>query len=272
MQRMEYEQILNIQLLSSPLPPYARQDTVSTTQILPTLIADYRPNERTGLKLRLRKLMGTIDDFELLSPRDQFLFSLNDLPQAAVYGLWFGMGKSFEFEINHTLHNGGLLRLGLFQQNLDEAQQLAVATQASQPASDARIRGIRLGAEGAFNRETTYFVNLGLNDARGYIDTGAGAVEQKYANVPDFIASAGLQYLNDHGYFVQPTYFYLDKRFRRNGTTASGAYILNLRIGKRFGVRSMLFVEVANILNENYEVFEEIQPGRQLHIGGQLRF
>ena len=114
----------------------------------------------------------------------------------------------------------------------------------------------------------TYFLNLGLNDARGQFTGGPG----KFANVPDFVASAGLQYLNDHGYFVQPTYFYLDKRLRVDGTTASSAQIINLRVGKRFGVRSAIFVEVANILNENYEVFQEIQPGRQLRFGGQFRF
>jgi hypothetical protein len=246
----------------------------STTQVLPALIADYRPNERTGLQLRLRKLMGTINDFELLAPRDQFLFSLSDLPQPTIYDtgfLRFGTGKSIEFEFNHTLRNGSLLRFGLFQQNLDVGRQPALSS-ATEGASDARIRGLRLGAEGALNRETTYFLNLGLNDARGQFPDGLSTEERKYANVPDFVASAGLQYLNDHGYFVQPSYFYLGKQLRTDGTTANAAHILNLRIGKRFGVRSAIYVEVANILDENYEVFEEIQPGRQLRIGGQLRF
>lgn len=267
MQRVEYEQVL-----TSTFPPMARQVKDSSTKVLPTLIVDYRPNQRTGLQVRLRKVMGTIEDFELLSPRDQFLFSFDDLPQPSVYATGnnqFGTGKSIEFEINHTLHSGSLLRLGLFQQNLDEAHQSGLST-ATEVAADARIRGLRLGVEGALNRKMTYFLNLGLNDARGQFSAPIG--ERQFANVPHFVASAGLQYLNDHGYFAQPSFFYLDQQLRTDGTTASGAYILNLRIGKRFGVRSALFMEVDNILNENYEVFEEIQPGRQLRVGGQFRF
>jgi outer membrane receptor protein involved in Fe transport len=267
MQRVTYEQ-----LLTSTFSPLPRQVEDTSTQVLPTLIADYRPNQRTGLQVRLRKVMGTIEDFELLSPHDQFLFSLDDLPRPSVYNVGdneFGTGRSFELEINHTLHNGSLLRLGLFQQNLDEAHQSALSP-STEGATDARIRGLRLGAEGALNRETTYFLNLGWNDARG--EFSSPTEERQFANVPHFVASAGLQYLNDSGYFVQPSYFYLDQRLRGDGTKADGAHILNLRVGKRFGVRSALYVEVDNILNENYEVFEEIQSGRQLRIGGQLRF
>jgi outer membrane receptor protein involved in Fe transport len=218
--------------------------------------------------------MGGIKDFELLAPRDQFLFSLDDLPEPLAYNTAdnrFGIGRSFEFEINHNLHNGTLLRLGLFQQNLDEAHRSPLSA-GPEVATDARIRGLRLGAEGSINRETTYFLNLGWNDARGQLPVGLGIGDRKFANVPNFVASASLQYLNDNGYFVQPSYFYLDKRLRVDGTTSGSAHILNLRVGKRFGLRSELYVEVANILNENYDVFEEIQPGRQLRIGGQLRF
>lgn len=271
-ERLEYEQRLDIQF--GPFPPSSRHLKESTTQVLPTFIADYRPNERTGLQLRLRKLMGGINDFELLTPRDTFLFSLDDMPRPSVYNVGdaeFGTGKSIEFELNHTMRNGSLLRFGLFQQNLDEAQQSALSP-AAEGASAARVRGLRLGVEGALNRETTYFVNLGWNNARGQFSAGLSTEERKFADVPDFVANAGLQYLNDHGYFVQPSYFYLDKQRRVDGTSTSSAHILNVRVGKRFGLRSAIYVEVANILNENYEVYEEIQPKRQLRIGGQVRF
>jgi hypothetical protein len=72
-------------------------------RVLPKLVLAYQPQERTGIRLRLRRLAGTIPDFQLLRPTDVFI-ELDDLPAASLFpnAGRNGTGRSAELEFDHT--------------------------------------------------------------------------------------------------------------------------------------------------------------------------
>jgi len=230
------------------------------SSLLPTFIAEYQPSSSTEVRLRARRLAGGIRDFELLSPTDTFLSPLNDLPGLSVAG----EGTSIELEGDHTFRNGSFLRLGIFQQNLNDAIELS-ADGSGAPIPHVQLRGVRVGYEGLLSRDLSYYLNGGLNsmsDQEG----------DEVANVPRWTGEAGLQYLNRKGWFVQPSYFYQGSRLRSDRSSAQGFGALNLRIGKRFGLRSTAFFEVRNVTNQKYDILEIDQPGRQFRAGIIGRF
>ena len=236
------------------------QAELASSNFLPTFIAEYRPNFHTEVRLRARRLAGGIRDFELLSPTDTFLSPLNDLPSLSAVG----KGVSFELEGDHTFRNGSFLRLGIFQQNLKDAREVTVDDSGA-VLPRVRSRGVRAGYEGLLSRDVSYYLNGTLNSVR---DQSGNQV----ANVPHWSAEAGLQYLNQEGWFAQPSYFYQSSRERSDGRAAHSFGVLNLRAGKRFGLRGTAFVEMRNITNAHYDILEIEQPNRQLRVGILGRF
>ena len=233
---------------------------IKNSFFLPTFITEYQPNVNTGLRLRARRLDGSLRDFELLSPSDTFLSPLNDLPTNGVTGV----GTSLEIEGDHTFENGSFFRLGVFQQNLKNAVEPS-ADSSGAVLPSVRLRSVRAGYEGVLSRHVTYYLNGTLNSVR---DQSGDQV----ANVPRWSGEAGLQYLNQQGWFVQPSYFYQSSRERSDGHSARSFGVLNVRAGKRFGLRGTAFVEMRNITNSQYDILEIEQPGRQLRVGILGRF
>ena len=253
-------------------PPNANQTT--TTVGVPNFVATYQINSNSLMRLRARGLFGTVEDFGILSPNDLFLFVRDDVPQ-----LNLGTrGRSYEAELTHTFGNASFLRVAAFQQQMDSAFGF------SEDYTDVRFRAIRAQYDGVLNRSTTFFVSANLNDATATLDaTGlGGALDTNYqlTRVPKFTTEFGLQFLNQSGWFVQPSVAYIGSRFQETDGTPraklSSFGLANLRIGKRAGLRSTLFIEVSNLFNKNYVgsngFLGELQPGRQVKIGTARRF
>jgi tetratricopeptide (TPR) repeat protein len=247
--------------LLAPMPLSFPTVTREKTALLPTFIAEYRAGVNTGVRLRVRRLFGSVRDFELLSPVDTFISPLNTLPM--LDGV--GTGTSIELEGDHTFRNGSFVRLGVFHQNLKDLLE-PTADGSGTPVSHGRLQGARLGYEGSISRDVSFFLSGGYTRAR---DTGA---DRDIANVPRWTGEAGLFYLHHDGWFVQPSLFYQGARFRSDRSRAAAFSAVNLRIGKRFGLRGMAFIELRNACDESYDILDVEQQGRQLRAGFIGRF
>jgi tetratricopeptide (TPR) repeat protein len=246
-----------IEPVSSSIPADIREKTA----FLPTFIAEYRIGANTGVRLRVRRLFGGVRDFELLSPVDTFVSPLNNLPN--LDGI--GTGTSFELEGDHTFRNGSFVRLGVFQQNLNNLLE-PTADGSGTPVARGRLQGVRLGYEGNISRDVSFFLSGGYTNAR---DTNA---DRDIANVPHWTGEAGVFYLHPNGWFVQPSLFYQSARFRSDRSRAEAFSSVNLRVGKRFGLRGMAFIELRNAFDESYDILDVEQQGRQLRAGVIGRF
>ncbi|BCM94070.1 hypothetical protein IAD21_05967 [Abditibacteriota bacterium] len=244
-------------------PLFSTQTSLTKGVFLPAFIMDYRLNKRSGLRFRARRTFGNIREFQLLSPLDEFASSTSELPDLSLTG----RGISHEMEYDHTWANSSFLRLGIFDQNLRDAQDALL-----NPIPRARLRGARLGYSGLLNHRTSFFVNGSYNRARNV--TANRAID----NVPSYSADIGFQYLNHSGWFLQPSFTYNGRRpttDSNNVTTKLGGFSLwNLEIGKRWGLRSALSVGVNNIFNKKYALFAPTlnQPNRKFYIGATQRF
>jgi tetratricopeptide (TPR) repeat protein len=251
--------------LLSPLKPILVASDENTMELLPKIIIAYRPNARSGLRLRVRRLLATPRDFQLLSPTDVF-FELEDLPEPflGLRGDEFGRGSSSELEYDHTFRNTSFLRVGLFHQQLGPAEIFGV----SGIHPKVRQYGVRVSYEGTLSRDTTFFMNLHFNKAKDV------ASRRDVAQVPRFAAEVGVQYLNHKGYFVQPLFFYSGSYLQSlaNPVQQNSFGVFNVRVGKRWGLRSVLFLELNNISDEKYIIGGNLQPGRQIRIGAVQRF
>lgn len=245
------------------LPPIVR--TVDNkTRLVPTFIASYSLSPRSALRLRARRLAGTIRDFELLRPTEVFLFNYDDLAHPALTG---GRGSSYELEFDRTFGSASFLRIGLVHQSLTNVRvpSLNGSGAALQKVTN---KSLRIGYEGMVTGNTSFFLNTNFNrsndDVRG----------RRVALTPRFSAEAGLHFLNRTGWFLQPSIFYQGSQIDTNAarTTIPAYSVSNLRVGKRWGLRTMVFAEVLNAFDKNYQAFDIIQPGRQFRVGFDQRF
>ena len=248
------------------LPP-SNSKFVDRVFVLPKFVLDYRLNADTGIRLRMRRVLGSITDFELLHPTDLFTALPNNLPLLGIGG----RGNSVELEADHTFGNSSFLRINLFGQHLNDVQEPSADVSAGQLVKRARLRGLNASYEGSIGRETTFYLSTTFNDAQD--ETRNRAI----AFVPRFVGEAGLQYLRRDGWFVQPSYVYQGARFvpHASGTgreKRAGFGMLNLRVGKRFGLSSAFYAEVANISDQKFDILGVQQPGRQFRIGASQRF
>jgi len=252
---------------TKPFMPRSNTQSVDGIFVLPKFVLDYRLNADTGIRLRVRRVVGAVNDFELLHPTDLFTALPSGLPLLGIGG----RGNSVELEADHTFGNSSFLRLNLFAQQLNDVQEPSADKGAGQLVERARLRGLSASYEGSIGRETTFYLNTTFNDAK---DEGRS---RAIAFVPRFVGEAGLQYLRRDGWFLQPSYVYQSARFvplamGRGREKRAGFGLLNLRVGKRSGLRSAFYAEVVNILDQKFDILGIQQPGRQFRIGASQRF
>ena len=202
----------------------------------------------------------------MLRPTDVFV-ELDDVPAVGMFPNAGpnGRGRSAELEFYHTFRNASFLRVTLFDQDLKRAENGSIGTPLYEQVAQC---GARLSYEGALNEDTSFFMRVNFNHARDPLD------DQDIAQVPRFGAGLGLHYLNRAGYFIEPLLLLQGKRLERRGSSnqLDRFSVLNLRVGKRTGLRSSVFVELNNILNSEFSVSRDRQPGRELRIGALHRF
>ncbi len=267
LQLKKLDQNSAVQFTKPVILPRSFHELVNGVFVLPKFVLDYRLNADTGIRLRARRVLGAITDFELLHPTDLFTALPSGLPLLGIGG----RGNSVEIEADHTFSDSSFLRFNLFQQQLSDVQEPSVDSSAGQLVKRARLRGLSASYEGSIGRETTFYLNTTFNDAK---DEGRS---RAIAFVPRFVGEAGLQYLRRDGWFLQPSYVYQSARFvplamGRGREKRAGFGLLNLRVGKRSGLRSAFYAEVVNILDQKFDILGIQQPGRQFRIGASQRF
>jgi Flp pilus assembly protein TadD len=252
--------------LLSPAPGFSfSSELTNGSFVLPKVIVDYRLNDRTGIRLRARRLAGIVEDFGLLTPTDLFATPLSDLPKLGLGG----KGTGIELEADHTFLNTSFIRINIFDHKLRNIQEPSADSSAGAVVPTARLRGVRAVYEGVLNHDTTFFVHLNLNDARD------NRHDRQISFVPRLLSEAGLFYLRPDGWFLQPSYVYQSARYAPTNTGRDklpGFGLFNLRIGKRSGLQSTFYVEVANAFNQEFDILGIDQPQRQLRFGMSKRF
>lgn len=267
LQLKKLDQNSAVQFTKPVVLPRSFHELVNGVFVLPKFVLDYRLNADTGIRLRVRRVLGAITDFELLRPTELFTALPNGLPRLGIGG----RGNSVEIEADHTFSDSSFLRFNFFQQQLSDVQEPSVDSSAGQLVKRARLRGLSASYEGSIGHETTFYLNTTFNDAK---DEGRS---RAIAFVPRFVGEAGLQYLRRDGWFLQPSYVYQSARFvpLAMGTgqeKRAGFGLLNLRVGKRFGLKSAFYAEVVNITDQKFDILGIQQSGRQFRIGASQRF
>jgi outer membrane receptor protein involved in Fe transport len=224
-------------------------------------VANYQIDDRRGVRFRYRKLLGTVNDFELLSPNDSFLFSPTGLPDLGL----LGRGRGYDLEYRHTMHDASFFYATLFQQDLRRA---GITREPAQGLAEVRTRGVQTGYEGFIGRNINYFVRLNLNDVKDR------STNDRVVSVPRWATLAGAQYLAPSGWFVEPSVAYVGRRLSgiEPRTEAGGLGLVNLRAGKRWGLRTTAYVELNNAFDKQYVTQFDLQPGRILRAGFSHRF
>ncbi len=277
MGEMKVEQLKNrsSSVVTSPpgFPP--GMNSTTTTAGVPNFMATYLLNPGSTVRLRARGLLGSVEDFDLLTPTDVFLYSFVGVPSLNLNS----RGRSYELEFSHQLGQGHFCALVRFQRNLN-----SVKLDSGEPITHANFRSVRALVEGSFTPSTTYFVSTNFNNTKSTADLtdyDAGFdTNYELTRVPRFSMETGLQFLNHDGWFVQPTVAYIGSRLQPGDgtprTKLSGFTLVNLRVGKRAGLRSTIFIEASNLTNQNYVspggFLGEQQPGRQFRAGIEKRF
>jgi tetratricopeptide (TPR) repeat protein len=260
-------------------PPVVPSASLITNSVvgLPKLIADYRLSRHASLRLRARKLAGAAQDFDLLNPDDAFLFSPSNDPL-----LNYGQrGHAIDGELTYVFANTSLLALSLGQHRLDEG------TINSENLSRLKLQTLQLRYEGVVSKSATFFAGLNLSNASSINDFtpkgGPLLTGYDFSLYPRVAGQVGLQYLSRRGFFIQPSTAFIGRRFLPDaglGTPrgqTGGFSLVNVRFGKRAGLRSSLFVEIANLLDKTWVTTGfngngDLQPGRQVRIGFNQRF
>lgn len=273
MKALRLRNALRSEVVSPPGFPAARSGREVTVG-LPTFIAEYRPDARSGLRVRYRRLFGTIEDFQLLAPTDVFSFSRFEAPLLSP----LSAGDLLDLEYDRTFGGAAFLRVGAFQQSTNASYGPTGET-----FRDTRLRGVRLRFEGALNPATTFFTALDFNSGRGAVeaydaDDNPIAVRGSLTQVPRYSAEAGLQFLNRKGYFAQASVGFLGARARDVNTLATSrghfasTTLVNVRVGRRLGLRFSAFAELTNAFDQKFVTGVSLQPGRQFRVGAVQRF
>jgi len=257
-----------------PLPPSPATRS-KTTAGLPKAIISWQPTPCDGFRVCARRLDGGIDDFQVLAPTAVFLFPANDLPALR----FFGHGRSYEAEYDHTFANTSFFRLGFIHQKMCDTKNVddELLLHSSYQAIEARFELVLTPA-------TTGFISASVINSSGVVHFyPKDGQEEDISDLPRFKGELGLQYLNRQGWFAQTSYGYFGSRFavRLDPALArvqfDGFGITNLRLGKRWGLHTSLFVEVDNLFDQLYTLGSTafggiLQPRRQLHVGLTQRF
>ena len=224
---------------------------------------NYQPDPRNLVRLRARRVAASVEDFQLLTPTDVFLLSYSGLPQTAAF-YPVADGTTVDIEYDHTFANASFVSAAAFQQDLHQAD---FSEAQAGPYDPARVQGLQASCQGLLGRDLSFFVTAEINHAQ---DIGG---HQRIPQVPDYLGLTSLQYLNRQGFYAQAAYYYQGNRIAEDDdpTHLGGFGLLNLRVGKRIGLRINVFAELNNALNRQYDVFGALQPGRQISAGVSTR-
>lgn len=271
-QKLNYSTATKTTIVPPAKPPTTTEGDDTPLVGLPKLLLTYHPSGRSGLRLRARRLAGTIADFQLLNPPDDFLFSFDDLPHE-IWTFPLSTSNSLDMEYYYTFSNASSLRIGLLHEKVKDADPFGQLPKAT-------VQSLRAAYEGMLGRDTSYFLRTDFNRARGDVRDAGGVPlpGDNVETVPDFVWATGIQYLNPEGFFLQSVWIYQSERERSfaDPTPLASVSLLNLRVGKRHGLRSSFYVELNNVFDEKYEIpnimDNELQPGREWRVGGSWRF
>lgn len=271
LERQETDNTVNS--ISPPVPPVTSSRQL--TKGLPKFVAEYQASRRDLLRFRAHSRLGTLRDFLLLTPVDAFQ---SDSREELQPGLGSGF-RSVEAEWTHTFANASLLLINIGKHSSD------ATVSGAEPIQSAHFRRVQARYEGILNPEITYFVSGDLTKARGTLDlTPFGPIITNYrpSFLPRHTVSFGAQYLNAAGWFLQPSYSYISSVEKElsdpnlSRPRQDGFGLMNLRIGKRNGLRSSIFVEAANLFNKRYArpggIGGNLATGRQVSLGFATRF
>jgi tetratricopeptide (TPR) repeat protein len=238
-------------------------DRASKYTVLPYIIVSYKPDDSSLLRLRFQREAASVTDFSLLAPLDDFLLSYVDLPQAdqAASGV-VSTGTSTELEWDKTLRSGSFFSFGAFRQDLINPGSVSF------PYRTAEVEGFQSSYQGAISKYITYFL---LGKFSNQEDT---SVPIRIAGIPNFTGISTLQYLNRAGYYCQVAEYYEgDYTSDSFGDPASGAFgITDFRLGRRFGLRSNVFLQVNNVFDKLYVLDYNAQMGTEVLLGVSRRY
>jgi len=239
-------------------PPFRSRD--SKDVVLPYFIADYKPDSSTVVRLRYHRIAASQEDFQLLQPDDDFLISYADLPTATdASSSFISTATSTELEIDRTFSGGFFASLGAFRQD----SQMLPAFGGAFACPKGRVQGVQTSFQGAVGKYVSYFI-LGE-----FANSEEESPYSRYPGTPNFEGIGTVQYLSRMGMYGQLAYYYQgDQVTSDTDPSIKGAFgVLDLRIGKRFGLRTNIFGELNNVFNKQYEISGDEQPGTELRVG-----
>ena len=262
-----------------PVPPSSNQ----SYHALPALTVAWQPTPQDGVRARAYALDGSLSDYQLLRPTDVLLFPTSDLPACSV-GVY---GSSYEAEYDHTFPDTSFFRLGFIRQQMRSDVNGALQDADAEPLEHYTYQAEDVSYERVIDPNLTAFTDLSFIRSAAVaslVDFTLLTPVADISDIPHFEGEIGIQYLNPHGWFVQPSYGYMGARWQaydasyptvpRARTDAYG--VVNLRVGKRWGLHTALFIEVDNLTNQQYTLLsggsEILQAGRLLRVGFSQRF
>jgi tetratricopeptide (TPR) repeat protein len=260
------------QHLVNPVAPIPNQYlSLSQSVILPYAVAAYQPDSSDLFRLRFRKITAYQNDFQLLSPTDDFLISYNDLPQALIVtNFGIATATSTEFEYDKTFRNASFLSIGAFDQDLVNADINSPYLAEIAQFGSATLEGVQTSYQTALSKFLT------CSFLGEYADAEQTDVPGRILYIPQWVGISTLQYLNRSGGYCQLAYYYQGDRLvydDQYNTIDGGSFgVLDLRVGKRVGLRSNIFGEINNAFDKQYDIVGIEQPRMELRAGISQRY
>jgi tetratricopeptide (TPR) repeat protein len=247
-----------------------------TTKLLPYELVQYSLSPKTLVRFRYQQLFYSVDDFQLLNPTDEFLIDYSELPQATFpFNSPIAGGTSVEAEIDSIGRRGAFFSAGLFRQDL-QGVDVSQAPQLG-PYDTARVQGVQLSYQGLLSSDLSYFLLGEFDNAEGrfayYQNFDVVSPEQRVQLIPNFTGLGALQYISRRGWYGQLEYYWQGDRLSE---AADGSYldpfgVVDVRVGKRIGLRYNVFVELNNAFDQQYDEFNVDQPTEELRAGATIR-
>ncbi len=232
--------------------------------VLPYLILAYRSDNSSLFRLRYQQVAASNTDFSLLMPSDDFLIDYSDFPQPDIAGTdEINTATQTDFEFDKTLKNASFFSLGVFRQyeKANSSDGLTIFLPVS-----ASIQGIQSSYQGAVNKYVTFLL---LGEFSNAEDT---SIPQRLSNTPNFSGIGVLQYLDKAGVYCQIAEYYQGSEVTSPPTELGGLGVLNVRVGKRFGLRSNVYIQVTNALDKQYDINGTAQQGTEVLLGASQRY
>jgi tetratricopeptide (TPR) repeat protein len=245
------------------IPPMASEK--KTELVLPYAVVSYTSGAHDVIRVRYRRIAAQVTDFQLISPTDEFLLDYSDLlAEDVVNPSGTSSGSSTEAEWDKSLSNASFLSVGAFRQDLQQVD----TSYGTNPYPYVRVQGAQASYQGALSRTVTFFTLAELADAE---DT---QIHQRIPETPKYNGIATLQYLNTAGCYGQCAFYVQGDRLSGDTPpeTLGGFGLLNVRIGKRAGLRSDVYAELDNVFNRTYDQCGILQAGREVRVGAALRY